>query len=56
MFINFFVTKQLRPSDESLDPVARALIDSVKKIDQGALAVAIARSIDKYRQEKKLVA
>lgn len=56
MFNDFFVTKDLRPSDETLDPVARALLESVKKVDQDALVIAIANSIDKYQEEEKLVA
>ena len=55
-FNDFFVSKDLRPSDETLDPVARALLESVKKVDQDALAIAIANSIDKYQEEEKLVA
>lgn len=56
MFNDFFVTKDLRPSDEVLDPIARALLESIKKIDQDALLVAIVHSIDDYQEEEKLVA
>ena len=53
MFNDFFASKDLRPCDETLDPVARALLESVKKVDQDALAIAIAHSIDKYQEEEK---
>lgn len=56
MFNDFFVSKALRPSDEVLDPIARALLESVKKVDQDALVIAIANSIDEYQEEEKIVA